>query len=136
MTTTETPDERYFERAVRRIVRFTLALMAVGTAAEWIAYGWPWALGFLMGAAASFLNFRWLKRFVDALGRTVSEPEQQRPSSRVSVLLGMRYVFLGIAAYAILRYSPLSVWAALTGLFVAVAAVIIEILFELVYVRK
>jgi hypothetical protein len=38
-----------------------------------------------------------------------------------------------MGAYVIVKYSTLSLAAALCGLFVPVAAIILEILFELVY---
>jgi hypothetical protein len=79
---------------------------------------------------ASWLNFRWLKQVVDALGG-------RRPTrTRVAVLAGLRYLLLGGGAYVILHYSPVHVGAALTGLFTAVAAVIVEMLLELVYARS
>ena len=51
-------------------------------------------------------------------------------------MAGLRYALLGGGAYVILHYSPVSVTAALLGLFVAVAAVIVEICFELAYARN
>ena len=67
---------------------------------------------------------------VDALGR-------KRPTrKRVAVLAGLRYALLGGGAYVIIQFSSVSVMAALVGLFVAVAAVIVEICFELVYARN
>jgi hypothetical protein len=51
----------------------------------------------------------------------------------VAVVFGLRYLILAAGAYAIVKYSELSLAAALAGLFVAVAAVLVEILFELVY---
>jgi hypothetical protein len=56
--------------------------------------------------------------------------------SRKAVFLGMRYVLLGGGAYVILKFSAISLPAALSGLFVSVAAVIIEILLELAYARN
>jgi hypothetical protein len=50
-------------------------------------------------------------------------------------MLGLRYLILGAAGYVILNYSSLSLAAAMAGLFVPVAAVILEILFELIYAR-
>ena len=54
---------------------------------------------------------------------------------RVAILAGLRYLILGGAAYVIVRFTPISLPAALAGLFVAAGAVIVEILFELVYAR-
>ena len=103
--------------------------------ARW--WRWPSADGapradFLLGAAASYLNFRWLKRVVDALGKAA---EGDPPRPRMAVFLGLRYVLLALGAYVILKGSVISLPAALAGLFVSVAAVILEILFELVYAR-
>jgi hypothetical protein len=54
----------------------------------------------------------------------------------MAVILGLRYVILGGIAYGILKYSAVSLPAMFWGLFVTVAAVILEILFELVYARN
>jgi hypothetical protein len=122
-------DDQFVERALGRITKVTLALAAAGLVAA-AAWGGPrWASGFALGAAISWLNFRWLKQVVDALG-------QSRPTrKRVAILAGLRYALLGGGAYAILRFSSVSMTAALLGLFVSVAAVVVEICFELVYAR-
>ena len=128
-------DQSFVENAIRRIFRLLVALTVAGCAAEWIANGWQWGLGFLVGAAAAFINFRLLKRLVYALGQAAGN-SPGHPKMRFAVILGLRYLLLGLAGYAILSYSELSLAAALTGLFVPVAAVIIEIVFELVYARN
>jgi len=122
-------DERFFHRAYARIVRIFWALAVGGTTAAFVFRGWTWSAGFALGAAISWVNFRWWKRVTEALG---SPP----PRARWAVLLGLRYLLLAGGAYAILRLTPISVPAALAGLFVAVAAVIVEILVELVYARN
>jgi hypothetical protein len=88
-----------------------------------------WAAGFALGSAVSWLNFRWLKQMVYALGSDRARP-------RTAVKLGFRYVLLAAGAYVILKYFMVSQLAALTGLFVSVAAVIAVIIFELVYARN
>ena len=120
------------ERAVGRISRFTWALTASGAIVYFAMAGWRGGLGFLLGALVAYLNFRWLKKTVDALGQTVTG---KPPSERVAVFLGLRYLLLGLAAYAILRFSEISLMACMVGLFVPTAAVILEILFELIYAR-
>jgi hypothetical protein len=122
-------DERFFERALERIARAAFAIAAGGAIAVTVWKGWAWGVGFAIGAVASWLNFRLLKQIVDALGRT-------RPvRKRLVAMAGLRYALLGGGAYVILHFSPVSVTAALIGLFVAVAAVIVEICFELAYAR-
>jgi hypothetical protein len=123
------PDQAFYDSALRRMSRWALALAAAGCLALMLWKGWRWAVAYLLGATASYLNFHWLKRVVDALGGTA----QARPSPRFAILIGLRYLLLGAGAYAIVTFTSLSLPAALTGLFVPVAAVMLEIVFELVY---
>ena len=126
-------DREFFPRAVGRIFRWMAIVTVAGAIAAAVLRGWTWAAGFLLGAAVSWLNFRWLRQLVENLGET-GRPKP--PRARVAVLLGLRYLILGAAGYAILRFSALSLTAALFGLFVAVAAVILEMVFLLVYARN
>jgi hypothetical protein len=123
-------DDRFFDRALTRISKAMVALSAGGVIAASAWRGWTWGAGFALGAAASWLNFYWLKQIVDALGS--SRPTRKR----VAVLAGLRYALLGGGSYVILRYSSVSLTAAMIGLFVSAAAVIVEICFELVYARN
>ena len=118
------------ERAVGRILRLTLILTVGGAAVYLVIAGWRGGCGFLLGGLVSWLNFHWLKRTVYALGEAAAG---KPPRARLAVLLGLRYLLLGLGAYAILRFSEISLTAALVGLFVPTAAVILEILIELIY---
>ena len=106
-----------------------VALAAGGTAILFVWRGWTWAAGWLLGSAASFLNYRFIKRVAFSTGAADAKP-------RGAVALGMRYVLLGGGAYVILKYTAISMPAALSGLFIVVVAVILEILIELVYARN
>jgi ATP synthase I chain len=101
---------------------------ALGTVVAFAAGGWKWGAGFLLGALVSGVNYRWLRKLVESLG--AGKP------SRGSAFLAFRYLLLGGGAYVILRYSPLSVAAVFTGLFVLIAAMFVELIFEIVYARK
>jgi hypothetical protein len=118
------------DRAVERILRLTLGLIAFGTVVYFGVAGWRGASGFLLGGSASYLGFRGLKRTVYSLGRT---SDQRPPRASVAVFLGLRYLLLAAGAYAIVRFSEISLTAALVGLFAPAAAVILEILVELFY---
>ena len=120
------------DRAVGRIVRLTLALTVLGAAVYFVKAGWRGGCGFLLGGLISYLNFHWIKRTVYALGEAAGG---KPPRARVAVFLGLRYVLLGLGAYVILKFSEISLQAALVGLFVPAAAVILEILIELIYAR-
>ena len=123
---TTNPDDGFYERVTSRIFRVTLAIAATGSLVALLWLGWASGAGFALGAAISWVNFRWLKHAVDGLSG-------QRAPSRLAVLAGFRYLLLGGAAYVILRYSSISLRATLAGLFVSVTAVIVEIFFEVVY---
>ena len=126
---TETRDQLWMDRAVVRIWKLIWAIGAGGAIGLLAWRGWPWGAGWAIGTVVSALNFRWLKQLVDAIGGKATKP-------RKAVFLGLRYVLLGAGAYVILKFSAISPPAALAGLFVSVAAVIIEILFELAYARN
>ncbi len=123
-------DELFFTRAVARIHRWMIVLGAAGCVFLFAWRDWRWAGGFALGAGASWLNFRWLKKLVDSLGEAAAK---RPPKKRVAVFLGLRYLLLGLGGYVILNYSDLSLAATLAGLFVSAAAVILEILFQLVF---
>lgn len=107
-----------------------LALAAAGSAAAFLWRGWTWGAGFALGAAVSWLNYRWLKQVADALGGN------RRPRTGLAVLAGLRFLLLSGGAYVILRFSKISVRAGLLGLFVSAAAVIVEMLYQLAYARE
>ena len=92
--------------------------------------GWPWAGGYLAGAVASVLNFHWLHQLVSTLGQ-----DERRPRKRLVLFLALRYMLLALCGYVIVKCFGLNLAAALIGLFVAVAAVILEIIYELIYAR-
>ena len=120
------------DRAAGRILRLTLALIVLGAAVYFVKAGWRGGCGFLIGGLISYLNFRWIKRTVYALGEAAGG---KPPRTSVAVFLGLRYLLMGVGAYAILKFSEISLIAALVGLFVPTAAVILEILIELIYAR-
>ena len=121
------PNELSYERACERIVRFMAALAALGSLVAWARWDWKSGAGFLLGSLISGLNFVLLKGLVNRLGGT-------RPRHRF--LLAFRYPLLAGCAYVILRFSPVSLTAALAGIFVFTAAVFIEVIFEIAYARK
>jgi hypothetical protein len=116
------------EFSSRRIYRFMTVLTLVGTIVSALYGGVSWAVGFLTGAVFSGVNFWFWHRLVQRVGQAAGESR-----SGSSILFGIRYfVFFG-GVYATIRYFEASLSAALTGIFVAVAAVFLEILFELFY---
>ena len=126
---TASPEERRVARAIGRMGKAMIVLTAAGAIVLFAWRGWSWSAGWLLGCAASGLNFHWLRRVTEALG----SPEA---GQRKAVLLVLRYLLLGGGAYVILKYTAISLPAALAGLFIPAAAVIVEILIQLVYARN
>ena len=121
------PEDRLAAGA--RLNKLILAAAAGGTLTAGWWHGWLAAGGFALGAAVSWINYRWLERTVRRLG-------ERRSGAGMSVLAGLRYAILGLGAYVILRFSKISLPAALAGLFVSVAAVLAETLVQLWYARN
>jgi hypothetical protein len=123
-----------YPAAERRIWRFQLALALAGTAAAALLAGWAGALGFAVGAAISSVNFLWLKQAVDALTEkaagAASAPTRKKRRLLVWKFAG-RYLLIAAAAYAILKHTVWDIRALLAGLFLFVAAILIEICVEL-----
>ncbi len=122
-------DDEYLRHSIARMVRFMAIVSAAGIVVLFAWRGWRWGLGFGLGAAVSWLNFRWLKKLVDSLHDAAVG---KKPNQRAAVILGLRFLLLGAAGYAILRFSEISLTAALVGLFVSAAAAIVEILYQLI----
>ena len=117
------------DEASRRVWYLLLAVAAAGTVGAWWAAGSRVGIGFGAGAAISAVNYRWLHRTVSLIGSS------ERPGKWSRGLLALRYLILGAAAYGIVNYFELSVLAVIVGLLVAVAAVMLEILYELIFSR-
>jgi len=120
-----------YVRSVSHIYKMVPALAAIGTLGVFQFRGWRDALGFLTGAVVSAVNFRFLHRLVDTLG----DGSQARSSRRLAWLMGLRYLLFGSTAYAMISYFRITPLSLLAGLLVVVAAVMLEILYELIYAR-
>ncbi len=107
-----------------------MAVLIVGGVAAGAAFrGWQYGLSFGLGSAISWTSFNWLHSAVDALDP--NRPHARR--RRVFVFVWLRYILLGVGGYAIVKIFGVNGIAALIGLFVPAAAVIAEIIYELVH---
>ena len=132
------PDSFYLA-AEWRIEWLTLALGLAGALFAAVRWGWRPGAGVALGAALTWLNFRWLKQGVGALV-TVSTAQAGSERARVprTVYLKFfgRFALLLLVVYVILSRSLLPVAAGLGGMFAVVAAVMIELIFELARCRR
>jgi len=122
--------ERFYSGAIRRILRILVVLALALIAPVWLAYGMASALGFAAGAGASWLNFHSLARGVEGLAdRIVNTHSRERGSVVVARFL-LRYLLVGIVAYAIFKGSYYAFRGFLAGLCLPVAAILSEAAYE------
>ncbi|HUO32305.1 MAG TPA: hypothetical protein VMU80_24025 [Bryobacteraceae bacterium] len=120
-------DQAFFQQVTRRLTWLILVLGVLGAAGVAFAKGIRDGLAFLIGASVSYASFWAWQRVIDAL-----TPGVKPKSSRFYIL---RILLLGGAAYVIIRFLGLNVAVAVTGLLVSAAAVILELIYELIYAR-
>jgi hypothetical protein len=114
-----------YVRVVGRITHVILIIGPLGSLGAAVLRGWRFGLGFLLGAALSYLSFwRW-QRVVEALGTTA----KGRSFARWMI----RFIGLVAIAYAIIKYLEVSPVAVFLGLLVSAAAVIVSNILELIY---
>ena len=115
---------------IRRLHYFLALLTLAGIFGFGLFQGWPGAVGFAIGALASYWNFRRLHAFVGLLGTANSTG---LPGAIAWMLF--RFVILVAGAFVILKFTKISISAASAGLFLSVGAVILEAIFETIYER-
>jgi ATP synthase I chain len=123
--------ECFYAGALARIRRFMLATGGICAAAAWLHFGWRIALGFACGCAIAYLNFHWLERVVNAMADRVTQTGQTQSSQGVVSRFLLRYFLMAVAAYAILTVSPASLYGLFAGLFLPVAGIACEAVYEL-----
>jgi ATP synthase I chain len=117
------------EHALRRIRILTIAVGLVGAA---VVLGWQGdrpALGFLLGAGLSVANLEGLSKLVYTIGASRS------PGPVAAMLIALRYLLIGIALYVIVKILGFAPAVVLAGLLTAFGAVLLEVLYELVFGR-
>ena len=135
--------EPFGSATLRRIEWLTLMIGGLGAA--WAAWRWGWrgALGLVLGATLSWINYRWLKGSVQAFGaaavaQTVSQTGEPAEAQPVSVPRGAYFKFFGRfvlllgAVYVILTRTWFPAVAVLAGLFASAAGVVVGLLYEFI----
>ena len=109
-----------------RIRRLTWILGVAGTAAVLVIRGPREAAGFLAGAAFSLVSLRSWIRLAETAGGGSSTPSARA----YGLFLALRYVFLAVALYVIVKVLGIAPVATIVGLLVSFAAVILGLLYE------
>ena len=125
--------EQFYGGAYARIVRVMFVLGGVLALLVFLRFGPIVGIGFIVGCGIAILNFHWLKRVVSALADRATGTGQKQGSAGVVARFLLRYLLVAAVAYAIFRVSLTSVYGLLAGLFLPVAGILIEAVYE-VYV--
>jgi hypothetical protein len=126
-----TDDPAFYDRALGRMDRIAWVLGGSVVLVFFILEGWPGALGCALTAIASIYNLRRLKRVAAALEGSSGDPSR----SWAAIALGLRYLVLGAMCFVIIKFLGVSLPAIFAGLLVSVAAVLVEIIYELLFIR-
>ena len=120
----------FYNGAVRRIATATLLWAAVLIPVVAWFNKLPATIGFTIGCVISWLNFHSLSRGVERLAdRIVNAESQERGATVISRFL-LRYLLVGVIAYAIFIGYSLGFRGFLFGLCVPVAALLTEAVYE------
>ena len=111
-------DNAFYAAAERRIEYFTVAIGVIASVGVAIHWGAKSGAGFAVGAALSWINYRWMKQGVNALAKLstaqAGEEKARVPPSVYFKFIG-RYALLIVAAYVILRGFSLPAASVLAG---------------------
>ncbi len=123
--------DAFYSGALDRIRNVMLVLTPVLLAAAWWKFGRQPAIGFFCGCIIAYLNFHWLKSGVSGLADRVTNTGKSQSGAGTIARFLLRYVLLAGAAYAILTSFPASLRGLFAGLFLPVAAIACEAVYEL-----
>lgn len=121
----------FYSGALPRITRLMLVLSPLVLGAAWWRFGLRPAVGFAFGCLISYVNFHWLKRVVAGFADHATGNGRAQSGTGIVFRFLLRYVLMAIGAYAILSVSPASLNGLLAGLFLPVAAILCEAIYEL-----
>ena len=125
----------FYAAAERRIEYLTLAIGAAGSLVAVVYWSASAGAGLAIGTLLSWLNFRWMRHGVGVLARlSIAQEGAAKPRVPRGTYVKMigRYALLIVVAYVILRGFGSMAKGFLCGLFAAVAAVIVELISQLI----
>jgi hypothetical protein len=122
------------ERAVRRITYLIPVFGIFGGLLAGLMHDWEWAEGLVLGSGLAWLNFRWLKRGLQAF-TSAAAPQSGTENRRAPVARYLaavfRYVLIGLAVYVIFSYLHVPLVSIVLGLCAFAAATITASVWEI-----
>jgi hypothetical protein len=125
-------EDKFYSGAIRRITNLILVLGVLALPLPWIRAGWRAGIGWSLGAAVSYVNFRSLTGAVEGLADRITVAGKRETGRKIVGKFLFRYILFGAAAYVIFKYSEGMLHWALAGLFLPVAATMCEAAYELI----
>jgi hypothetical protein len=124
--------EQFYSGALDRIRRFMAAIGVLATGVVSIFFGWKVGAGLALGCVIAWVNFYWLKQAVTAVADRVAATGRVQSSRGVVARFLLRYALIALGAYVIFIVSRDSLYGLLGGLFLTVAAILCEAVYEVV----
>jgi small-conductance mechanosensitive channel len=120
----------------RRIAWLTLVFGLSSAAIAAFLHRKSWAEGLAIGAALAWLNFRWLRRGLDALV-TASKAQEGRERPKVPLatyfMTFFRYGLLALSVYVIFKYLDVPLGSLIVGLCALAAAAMVASVYEILH---
>jgi len=123
--------EHFYSGALHRIRLFMAVLAPLLVVAAWRRFGLHRAVGFAFGCAIAYVNFHWLNRVIVGFADRATGAATSQSGQGIVFRFLLRYVLMALGAYVILTVSPASLNGLLAGLFLPVAAIGCEAVYEL-----
>jgi hypothetical protein len=131
-----TPEQQVVgERTVRRVVFLTPALGVVAGLIAAFLHRRDWAEGLILGTILGWLNFRWLRRGLEAFTSAAAAPPGQegRQTPAPTYLAAIfRYVLIGAAVYVIFMFLHVPLVSIVLGLCTLAVAILTASVWEIV----
>jgi len=118
----------------RRISRLTVLIGLVAALLVAVFRDPLWGAGLGIGAALAWLNFRWLRRGLDALlAASTSQTEREKAVVPIGSYFGavFRYMLIALTVYVIFEYLKVPVLSMVVGLCALGAATIAASVYEI-----
>ena len=127
----ETPTAHDFHsQALQRIQRMMIVIGAAALITAGAFFGWRIGVGFALGGAIALLNFHWLEKVVQGLAELTIQSGAPASSRGVVHRFLLRYFLMALVAFVILAVSRDSLYGFFAGLFLPVAAILCEAVYE------
>jgi small-conductance mechanosensitive channel len=140
MTITQNPESATIPRDAslhteRRIAVLTLIFGLAASLAAAATNHRDWATGLISGAALAWLNFRLLRRALDALvAASTAQSTAAKPRVPTTAYLGalFRYALIALVVYVIFRFLKVPLASLVVGLCSLAAAALAASVYELI----